>query len=57
MHGQPHIRNKCNSTTYKNPAYKTLLGGNTKTLKIMHIICILIALSITKRWTVQTEMK
>jgi hypothetical protein len=40
----------------KEPSPQNTTGRNTKTLKILHIICILLATSIRKNWNVQTEM-
>jgi hypothetical protein len=39
----------------QNPAHKTT-GINTKTLRILHIICTLLAPSIRRNWNVQTGM-
>jgi hypothetical protein len=49
------IQIECHSTKSECSPQNTS-GRNTKTLKILHIICILLATSVRKNWNVQAEM-
>jgi len=49
------IQNKCHSTK-SEPSPQNTNGRNTKTLKILHIICILLATSVSKNWNLQAEI-
>jgi hypothetical protein len=49
-------RNKCHSIKSRTQPTQSTTGRNPKTLKILHIFCILLAPCVRRNWNVQTEV-